>query len=501
MNEYQVLRQTQESVTKNMNPANDSIPRPILVAIDDDPQSLGLLSSALEEEIEVIGTTDPVRGLELVRKKHPEIVCVDVRMPQMNGMEVLEQIGEIDPGIRTIIMTGFYSTESAVEAIKRGAFDYFEKPISISRLRQVVQGLIDDHQKRARSRQLERDLLHENQFEGMVGRSPLMLEVFGLIRRIAPHYRNVLVTGETGTGKELVARALHRQSPVSSGPFAVCNCSAVVETLFESELFGHVKGSFTGATQDKIGLFEYANGGTVFLDEIGDMPLTTQAKILRVLQNQEVQRVGSPAVRRVDVRVIAATNRNLKTMVAEGKFREDLYYRLGTVEIRVPRLVEHREDLPLLFRHFLERFAKDFRKPLPQLTGRAEAVLTRYPWPGNIRELENALASASMMVQDQVIDVADLPESLRRVSTQPYLSEQDDLLPLEEVTRRHILQVLDRVKGNKVRAAEILGIGRTSLYRFLNGERVGQETVTDECSREALVPGRGSHHSADRTIT
>jgi len=293
-----------------------------------------------------------------------------------------------------------------------------------------------------------------------------MLEVFDRIRRVAPHFRNILISGDTGTGKELVARSLHRLGPVPSGPFVVCNCGAMVETLFESEVFGHVQGAFTGAVQDKKGYFELAHRGTLFLDEIGDASLSTQAKLLRVLQDHVVQRVGSPALHEVDVHVVTATNRDLRAMVTEKKFREDLYYRISPVEIKLPRLSRRREDLPLLERHFLERFAAQYNKPIRGITRKTQILLARHSWPGNVRELENVLAHASMMAQGDVIDVRDLPEMMR--VEQSNIGDLDpDLRSLEEVQRQHVQHVLKVVKDNKAQAAEILGIGRTTLYRIL----------------------------------
>jgi transcriptional regulator with PAS, ATPase and Fis domain len=320
---------------------------------------------------------------------------------------------------------------------------------------------------RQRALQLDRQMLETWQFEGIIGRSPLMLEVFDRLRRVAPHFRSILITGATGTGKELVARALHRRSPAASRAFAVCNCAAVVETIFESELFGYVKGAFTGAVQDKIGLFEYANGGTLLLDEIGDMPLATQAKLLRVLQSQEIQRVGSPAVRKVDVRVVAATHRDLRSLVSARQFRDDLFYRLSMVEIHLPSLNERKEDLPLLERYFLERFAAQYKKPIRGLARRAQALLAHYCWPGNVRELENALGHACMMVQGDLIDVSDLPERLRNFSREERPAD-NGLVSLEELERRHTMRVLESLRGNKTRAAEILGISRATLYRLID---------------------------------
>ena len=444
-----------------------------LLAIDDDLASLELVRAALAQEgLEIFTASDPGIGLELVARRKPEIVLLDLVMPRMTGMELLERILDVAPQTDVILMTGHYSTESAVEAIRKGASDYLTKPVSIGVLRQRIGKLVDETRRRQRALELDREMLQTYQFEEMVGRSPLMLDVFARIRRAAPHFRTALITGATGTGKELVARALHRLSPVPAQRLAVCNCSAIVETLFESELFGYVKGAFTGANQDKVGLFEYANGGTVFLDEIGDMPLATQSKLLRVLEYREFQRVGSPAARKTDVRVVAATNRDLRDMMGKGQFREDLYYRLSMVEIRLPRLAERKEDLPLLVRYFIEKFATEYGRNIRGLTPRAQIVLARYGWPGNVRELENVLGHACMMTEDEVLDVRDLPEHLQG-AVAPEPQEDEDLLPLAEVHRRHALRVLERVDGNKARAAKILGIHRATLYRLIEGDKAG----------------------------
>ena len=305
------------------------------------------------------------------------------------------------------------------------------------------------------------------QFEGMIGKSAAMWETFARIRRVAPHFRTVLVTGQTGTGKELSARALHQLSPVSKGRFVVLNCSAVVETLFESELFGHVRGSFTGAAQDKMGLFEFADKGTIFLDEIGDMPLGTQAKLLRTLQNQEVLRVGSLTPRKVDARVIAATHRDLREAVAAKTFREDLFYRLSMVEIHVPSLEERKEDIPLLTNYFIEKFATQFRKQIRGITQRAQIILARHNWPGNIRELENVIGHAGMMVLGDMIDVVDLPDYLRfptrHQSSGPVPVAEEGSDSFEEHEKRLVRDALARAEGNQSKAARELRIGRDAL--------------------------------------
>jgi DNA-binding NtrC family response regulator len=449
-----------------MSAASGNTPSMRLVAIDDDPKNLKFVNFILASAgLQIHTASDPQAGLELIHRLRPQIVLMDLVMPGVQGMELLEKIVEFDPGIDVILMTGYYSTESAVEAIQKGAADYFPKPFSPEKLRQRIALIVEDAKRRQRSSTLENELLENFRFEGIIGRSPLMLDLFSKIRRVAPHFRSVLVTGPTGAGKELVAKALHQLSG-SAKRFVAVNCSSITESLAESELFGHVKGAFTGANQDKVGVFEYADGGTAMLDEIGEMPLPMQAKLLRVLQNHEIQRVGSPAVTKVDVRVVAATNRDLQEMARRGKFREDLYFRLSAVELKVPSLAERPEDLPLLERHFLKTFAVQYNKQVSGITRRAQTVLSRYPWPGNIRELQNVIEHACMMTESDVIDVRDLPE---RVQNQTAAADADYevLMSIDQLERRHAQRVLDHVGGNKVRAAEILGISRTHLYQLL----------------------------------
>jgi DNA-binding NtrC family response regulator len=437
-----------------------------LVVIDDDPKNLKFVNFILANAGPEIHTaSDPQVGLDLIHRLRPQIVLMDLVMPGVQGMELLQKIVEFDPGIDVILMTGYYSTESAVEAIQKGAADYFPKPFSPEKLRQRIALIVEDAKRRQRSSTLENELLENFKFEGIIGRSPLMLDLFAKIRRVAPHFRSVLVTGPTGAGKELVAKALHQLSG-SGKRFVAVNCSSITESLAESELFGHVKGAFTGANQDKVGVFEYADGGTAMLDEVGETPLAMQSKLLRALQSHEIRRVGSPAVTRVDVRVVAATNRDLQEMVRQGRFREDLYFRLSAVELKVPSLAERPEDLPLLQRHFLKAFAAHYNKPVSGLTRRAQTVLARYPWPGNIRELQNVIEHACMMTEADVIDVRDLPE---RVQSQASTTKADYevLMSIDQLEHRHAQRVLDHVGGNKVRAAEILGISRTHLYQLL----------------------------------
>jgi transcriptional regulator with PAS, ATPase and Fis domain len=335
------------------------------------------------------------------------------------------------------------------------------------RLKKSLDELSESFHKRKRIRTLEQQLLTDLEFHGIVGRSPAMVEVFEMVRKVARHYTNILLIGATGTGKELIAKSIHQMSPVSQQRIAVCNCSAMVDTLLESQLFGHVRGAFTGATDTRPGLFEYANGGTVFLDEVGETSLAMQAKLLRVIQNREIQRVGSPEVRHVEVRLIAATNRDLRAEVLAGRFREDLFYRLSTIQIRVPNLADRLDDIPLLIQFFLKKYNEAYAKNIRGLTRRAQTVLHQHGWPGNVRELENVISCACLTSVNEFIDVDDLPENLQKPGAAGRNGDAWRPIPLEEVRRQHIRRVLDSCEGNRVRAAQMLGIGRTSLYRFL----------------------------------
>jgi DNA-binding NtrC family response regulator len=442
-----------------------------LLAIDDDPATLEIIRDALSNaDLDIHTALDPETGLEAFQTIRPRIVLIDLMMPVLTGIDLLERMLSRDPGVEVILMTGHYSSDSAVEAIRKGARDYLPKPLNLEKLRARIFELLTEVKEKETALELERQLIDAFQFEGMIGRSPLMLEVFARIRRVAPHFQTVLITGQTGTGKELVAKALHHLRNSGSGPFAVCNCAAVVDTLFESELFGYVKGAFTGATEDKIGLFEYANQGSVFLDEIGEMPLAAQAKLLRVLQEQEIQRVGSPIPRKVDVRVIAATNRDLRSLITEGKFREDLFYRLGMIEINLPRLADRKEDLQLLERFMIEKYAKQYQKRIDGITRRAQTHLAAYSWPGNIRELENVISLAIMMTEDNLIDLDDLPKSLL-IGAPELITQNQKFLTFQELQSLHLQRVLEFVEGDKTRAAEILGISRSTLYNLLSRNR------------------------------
>jgi DNA-binding NtrC family response regulator len=449
-----------------------------LLAVDDDPLSLDLARDSLGSlGVRILTASTGADARTVLAAERPQIVLLDLMLPDANGLELLEEITQAAPGTDVILLTGHYTPESAVEAIRKGACDYLTKPVKIATLRARVQELVAEARRRLEAARLEAELLQANRFQGMVGRSPEMLELFALIRRVAPHFRVALVRGATGTGKELAAHALHVLSPVADGPFVIANCSAITETLFESEMFGHLKGSFTGASSDKKGLFEAAHGGTLFLDELGDLPFAMQSKLLRAIQQQEIKPVGATATKRVSVRVVAATNRDLEEMMGAGTFREDLYYRLSMVEIHLPPLVRRMEDFPFLVRHFVTHYAEEYGKPLAGVTPRAQALLARHMWPGNVRELENVIGAACMMADGEYVDVRDLPPTFHRAAplvevpsapgAHETAAEELELLSLDELTQRHARRILAYFQGNKSKAAEVLGVTRSTLYRLI----------------------------------
>ncbi|MBV9885038.1 MAG: sigma-54-dependent Fis family transcriptional regulator [Acidobacteria bacterium] len=437
--------------------------------LDEDLEELDSLSALIDNlGYESIRTSDADEALKHVRSGRSRLLLADLSDTGLFGYDFLDRVLRTDPGVHVIVMTRDFTLESALEAIRRGACDFLPKPVDRVRLKRALDDLSTLYEQRRRVRTLEEQLLKDLEFYGIVGKGPAMLEVFDFARKVARHYTNVLVVGQTGTGKELVARAIHQLSPVSSQRLAVCNCSALVDTLVESQLFGHVRGSFTGATDTRLGLFEYANGGTVFLDEIGETSLSMQAKLLRVIQNREIQRVGSPEVRQINVRLIAATNRDLRAEVLAGRFREDLFYRLSSIQIRIPPLTERLEDIPLLVQFFLKKYNEAYGKKIPGLSRRAQSVLLQHPWPGNVRELENVISSACITATGDFIDLGDLPEHMQQHRPFRAGSAADwQPVSLEEVRKVHIQRVLEICQGNRLRAAHILGIGRTSLYRYL----------------------------------
>jgi DNA-binding NtrC family response regulator len=473
--------------------------RPTLVVVDDEQGILDVVSRfARRTGFDVIpcsGGRDAIAQLQIRRA---DVAMVDLRMPDIGGLDVIRAIREIDPHCQAVLMTGYASVDTAVEAIKLGAMDYLSKPLDFGRLQLLLTSVRDEIERRRSLLTIEGDVAKRLEFCGMIGRSPLMQELFGMIRRLAPHVRTALITGETGTGKELVARALHQTGPRHDRKFVTVNCSAVVETLFESELFGHVRGAFTGATDQKTGLFEVADEGTLFLDEIGELPPSVQAKLLRVLECGEVHRVGSLEARKVNVHVIAATNRDLKAEVAAGRFRSDLYYRLNIVEVKLPTLRDRREDIPYLTAACVRETSERLQKPVLGLTPGAERVLAAGQWEGNVRELRNVIERACILVDGDFITERELAVSMPDVvasaapvpagyaAVRPAVEDKDLLATVE---RDHIQRALVRAGGNKKAAAKMLGLSRRALYRRL--ERLDlSATITRR--REAVMMAHAS---------
>jgi DNA-binding NtrC family response regulator len=413
--------------------------------------------------VAVLRAGDRAEGISLYRDFLPQMVLMD---SELDDEEVpLYNLFAGDSALEVVLLADLWTQTGALAAVARGACDLLAKPLDPSKVRQLVSGLLAQAETRRHTHELDHELLEAYQFQGMVGRSPRMLEVFSRVRRVAPLFQTALITGPTGTGKEMIARALHNLSPRSHERFVVCNCSALTETLLESQLFGHVKGAFTGAIHDRAGLFEYANRGTLFLDEIAELSLAAQAKLLRILQSQELQRVGSPITGTVDVHVIAATNRNVRELAAKGQFREDLFYRLSLIEIQLPPLADRREDLPLLQQHFLRHFSTKYGKELKGISRRAQIFLIRHTWPGNVRELENAIGNACITAQGKIVCDGDLPEAICVQIVRP--DKDTGFMTLEEVQSRHLEYVLKLVDGNKARAAGILGVSRATIYVML----------------------------------
>ncbi|MDE3153556.1 MAG: sigma-54-dependent Fis family transcriptional regulator [Acidobacteriota bacterium] len=446
--------------------SNERAPR--LFIVDDDPGVLEVVSRfGRSVGYQVLTFESPAQALSEIAVRPPDAALVDLRMPSIGGIPVLREIKRRAPHCEVILMTGFGTIETAMEAVKLGAADYLRKPLDFQRLTELLSGIRDEVLRNRKVAAIEGDLIKHLQFQGMIGRTPAMLELFRLIRRIAPHFTTALITGETGSGKELVARALHALGNRRERPFIPVNCSAIVETLFESELFGHTKGAFTGATDSRAGLFERANGGVIFLDEIGELPLAAQSKFLRVLEDGIVTRVGSSETHKVDVRLVAATNRVLEKEVQAGRFRADLYYRLHVVALQVPALRERRDDIPLLARGFIEEFRKQFGKTLSGLTPEAEQMLLAYDWPGNVRELRNVLERASMLAEGEFVDRKDLVLTSAMAPIEEASESSRAVRPIQEIERAEIVRALDETAGNKKEAARRLGISRRALYRRL----------------------------------
>jgi len=440
--------------------------RPVILVVDDDPGLRESFRVILEDDYEVLDVPDGLQALELIRTCHVDLVLLDIRLPRLNGIEVLERIKALDDSLEVVLVTAVTSVRTAVEAMKLGAFDYLTKPFDEEEVLSVIRRALD---KRALEREvayLRTELARARDFDRLVGQHPSMLKLYETIAQVARTPSTVLITGESGTGKELIARAIHTQGPRRDKPFVAVNLAAISESLLESELFGHERGAFTGAHQRKLGRFELAQGGTLFLDEIATLKPELQAKLLRVLQEREFERVGGTQSIRLDARIVAATNADLRKAIEAHRFREDLYYRLAVVPIVVPPLRDRREDIPLLVDHFLRKYSHEFKKGIIGVSAEALAALQEYPWPGNVRELQNVIERSVALVDGPVIELRDLPLDLMLPDHRRAL-QAAETLPLrdacEQFERQLVLRVLERVRWNQSEAARLLGVHRHPL--------------------------------------
>ena len=442
-----------------------------ILVVDDDRAHRTMLCTLLDGwGFSVEEADDGARAIERVQEKSYDLVLMDVRMVELSGLEALPEIKKFNPAIPIIIMTAYSSVDTAVEALKKGAYDYLGKPLDFDELKLAIERAMDHSRLKEENRALKERLGSGFNTGDIIGRSRAMLELLETVSLVAPTEATVLITGESGTGKELIASAIHVNSPRRAKPFIQVNCAAITETLLESELFGHERGAFTGADRRREGRFRLAHGGSIFLDEVSEMSGAMQAKLLRVLQEKEIQRVGGEEVLKVDVRVMAATNKDLKKEIEAGGFREDLYYRLNVVTLAAPALRERREDIPLLAQHFLETFAEKNRKHIKGFTPQAMDRLVRYDWPGNVRELMNAVERGVILCRGEYIAEKDFPLSVSQAEVSELEHVRDGLpadLPLEEVEKVTILNTLESAGGNKSEAARRLGITRRTLHKKL----------------------------------
>jgi DNA-binding NtrC family response regulator len=433
----------------------------ILIVDDEEIMRESLTDWLKEDGYEVLAVEDGFKALEAVQSQDFSVMLVDLKMPKMDGLEVLREVKRLGFDIPVIIITAYATVDTAVAAMKEGAYDYIIKPFNPEELGLTIKKIIERQHLLKENILLRKELSKRYQFGDIIGKSPKMQSVFELIRTVAPSKSTILICGESGTGKEMVARAIHETSLRKDGPFIALACGALPETLLEAELFGYEKGAFTGANIQKKGKIELADGGTLFLDDIADISLKTQVDLLRVLQEREFRRLGGTETIKVDVRIIAATNKDLLKLVEQGKFRDDLYYRLNVITITIPPLRERKEDIPLLVTHFLQKYNIETGKKIEKIAESALNILMDYQWPGNVRELENTIEHAVVVTEGNVILPEALPDFLKQKKTLP----TDTKKSLEEVEKQHIIQVLKENQGNISRAAEVLGINRVTLYR------------------------------------
>jgi DNA-binding NtrC family response regulator len=442
---------------------------PTILIVEDEAKMLRVLELHLADEGFTTHTApDAESGLKILNREKVDLVVTDFKLPGMTGLEFLQAVKKVDAAIPVIVMTAYGNVETAVEVMKAGGSDYLLKPFPLAELSLVIRKELDARRLREENRELREAVGQRYSYRNIVARSAKMQEVLAMVERVAPTNSTVLLGGESGVGKDLIARAIHEHSRRAAGPFVKINCTAIPENLLESELFGYEKGAFTGATTSKPGKFELADGGTIFLDEIGDVPGATQVKLLRVLQDREFERLGGTKTLKVDVRLVAATNRNLRAALEQGTFREDLYYRLNVVPIDIPPLREHKEDISGLVEHFLERFARESGKPIRGISPAALQKMTGFHWPGNVRELENIMERAVALSSSAVLGVADIHlDAASPASSAAAHAFLPEGVTLEQWEEQMILEALRRANGNKSQAARLLGLSRNALrYRL-----------------------------------
>jgi len=439
-----------------------------ILVVEDEEKMRELLQKILLTEGYLVQTaSNGSAALSMIEEHSFDIVLTDVKMPGLGGIELLKAVRGISKETYVIIMTAFGTIDSAVEAMKQGAYDYISKPFKMDEIRILMNKILDEKALRHEVNSLRREVNRRYQYSNIIGKSKGMQEIFELIERVSDGKSTVLIQGRSGTGKELVAKAIHYNGPRKDKPFMAVNCSAIPETLLESELFGHVKGAFTGAVTTKTGLFEEADGGTLFLDEIGDLSLSMQVKLLRVLQEREIKPVGGTESKKIDIRLITATHQDLAEKIRQGTFREALYYRLNVINIIIPPLKDRPEDIPLLARHFLNLYAKENNRSGMTVSREVLEAFINYPWTGNVRELENIIERAVILCKGNEITLEDLPPHFLKESRESLEKTDLSSLSLDEVEKEHIQRVLESVGGHKMKAAEILKIDRRTLYRKL----------------------------------
>ncbi len=440
-----------------------------ILLIDDEKSVRTTLAMMLQKMgYRVEEASSGTEGLDKFKTRFFDLIITDLKMEPMDGLAVLREVKTLNPSSEVLVMTAYSTVESGVEAIKSGAYDYIQKPFEKDELLLLVGKALEHRNLICEVEQLQNELKEKYKFENIIGNSKEMFEVLGMVSKIAKTDSTVLISGDSGTGKELVAKAIHLNSRRKNRAFITINCGAIPENLLESELFGHVRGSFTGAIRDKRGLFQEADGGTLFLDEIGETALSTQVKLLRFLQDGEIRRVGDVDPLNVDVRLIAATNKELPKLIEEGRFREDLFYRLNVIPIHLPALRSRKDDIPLLFNHFLKRFAEKENKNVTSISTEAMKIFTGYHWPGNVRELENVIERAVILTNHNTLTPEDLPQSLRDTLRRgPDIPDNLGEQTLEEVEKHYILKTLEKYQWNQKQASDTLGISTTTLWRKL----------------------------------